>query len=128
MKLARFLRLAAGGALILGWVYLEARSHTFSWQAELLSAIAILVVVVGFFDRVRNEQPRAFDREAVLSWSLATVVVVGFELVNLFQHPRSRYPTISSITNALLGHYLFGRALLALAWLGLGVWLAVCGS
>lgn len=128
MKSSRFVRRGAGGVLVLVWVYLEAHSHTFTWQAELLTAVAIVVMVVGSLRVVRSEQPRSFDRRAVLTWSVAAAVVVVFELVNLSQHPRSRYPTISSITNELLGHSLLGRALIALGWLGLGVWLALCGS
>jgi hypothetical protein len=128
VKLDRFVRLGAGGVLVLVWCYLEARSHTFTWQAELLTAAAIILMVVGFFRVVRSEQPRSFDRGAILTWSVAAAVVVVFELVNLSQGPRFRYPTISSITNELLGHSLPGRALIALGWLGLGVWLAVCGS
>lgn len=128
MKLNRFVRLAAGGVLVIVWCYLEARSHTFTWQAELLTAAAIILMVVGFFRVVRSEQPRSFDRGAIFTWSVVVSAVVVFELVNLSQGPRSRYPTISSITNELLGHSLPGRALIALGWLGLGVWLALCGS
>ncbi|MGC9155055.1 MAG: hypothetical protein ACP5HZ_05360 [Ferrimicrobium sp.] len=128
VRLRHTILLLAGGAFGLTWTYLEAQSHTFTRRAEVLTGIAIAVVVVVFFRKVQHEAPRPFDRVAVWTWSLAALAVLTFELFNLFGGARPSHPTISSIINGALGYGIEARVILFVAWLGLGVWLAICGA
>ncbi|WP_298211688.1 hypothetical protein [Ferrimicrobium sp.] len=128
MRLRRSVELVLGGALGLTWTYLEAQSHTFTRRAEVLTGVVIVVVIVVFFRRVQREQSRSFDLVAVWTWSVMALVVLAFELFNLFGGPRPSHPTISSIVNGVLGYGAEARVVLFLAWLGLGIWLALCGT
>ena len=49
--------------------------------------------------------------------------LAAWELASFLQHPRSRHPTLSSLTNDVLAHHPL-RALAMLAWLAAGVVLA----
>ncbi len=60
---------------------------------------------------------------AALAWLLAALAVVAWELANLFAAPRTAHPTISSLLDQA-GSSPAGRALLCLAWLLFGWWLA----
>jgi hypothetical protein len=56
-----------------------------------------------------------------LVWAAAIAVLAGWELFTLFSHPRSAHPTISSMTDPLMGHHPI-RWLFFAAWAWLG-WL-----
>jgi hypothetical protein len=56
-------------------------------------------------------------------WLVLAAAVGLWELQAFLQHPRREHPTISSLTNELLGSPT-SRAVALLAWLAAGVWLA----
>jgi hypothetical protein len=52
-----------------------------------------------------------------LAWLLATLLVVAVELWELFHSPRSLYPTLSSLANAVIGPgHRVGRAAAFVCW------------
>jgi hypothetical protein len=118
----------AGGVVVVAWLALEARTHTFTRGAEVITGVAIVVFSLVAAPRVLHERVRPFDIKGVTIWGVAALVVVGVELFNLFAGPRSQFPTISSMTNTLVSQTPLGRVILALAWLVLGAWLVLCGS
>lgn len=68
-------------------------------------------------DPVRAGSPMFRRGEAI--WFVVFGALVGWELVSLFQSPRSLHPTISSLTNAI-GTVHPAHALLFVLWLSFG--------
>jgi hypothetical protein len=86
----------------------------------MVFAIGGTMVWVGLAGGLaRRPAPRTLARSAL--WWLVPVLLLGLtELIADLHLPRSAYPTISSIFDPILDHYL-PRALGYLAWLG-GYW------
>jgi hypothetical protein len=109
------------------WSWFASGVRTFTRPAEVLTFIpALAVLVLTLRPKARFTVPLAAPRSqwrTLLPWVAAVVVVVGWELSELFSQPRQGHPTLSSITNALLSTHP-SRFLGFLAWLLLG-WLLV---
>ncbi len=123
-------QLAPAVGAIVGALALEAFSEPFSWAARVATGTLVLAGLVrarpwrsaGAAERSRP------PLRAVVSGATVAVLVGTVELVALEHHPRSSWPTISSLTEALVGHGALGtvelgRTALALGWGVLGWWL-----
>jgi hypothetical protein len=129
--LGRVLPLAVVAAAVGGYCWVTAGTTPFSWQADLLTALALagLVVVVALQASHRDATvPHVYDRvvasgppalAALVPWFVVLGALVAFELWNFVAGPRSTYLTVSSIYDDL-ARSQGTRALCVLAWLALG--------
>ena len=58
----------------------------------------------------------------ILAWSLAMALAVAVEMWELLHSPRSRYPTLSSLANDVIGPgHRPGRAIAFFCWAAVGL-------
>jgi hypothetical protein len=114
-------RAAAFAALVVyGW-----------WATSLppfsgVAALAVLaggVVALGWGITHRRPRSRPIERRGLTVWLVLALALAGWQLVAFVQEPRSRHPTISSITNAVLETHV-AQALAFAGWLFVAVKLA----
>jgi hypothetical protein len=115
-----------GVAAAVGYAALTAMFTRYSWPATVpIVALDVAVIILGWHGpRRARPVPGRLPRAGLLAW--ATVFVAGclWELTALLEQPTlttSSYthPTISTLTDPLLSTSP-GRAVVLLAWLGLG--------
>jgi hypothetical protein len=130
---------ARTGAVVVFAAYALGAAATtpFSWAADVVTAIPIVVVAIlavvrwpAHPDRsaglLEEDRPRA--RHPYLGWVVLLAVVVGWELVEyLWRGSRGAHPTLSSMADAFDAHYLL-EAVAFLAWLWLGVAILRAGT
>jgi hypothetical protein len=61
----------AGGVVVVAWLALEARTHTFTRGAEVITGVAIVVFVLVAAPKVLHERVRPFDIKGVMIWGVA---------------------------------------------------------
>jgi hypothetical protein len=121
-----------GAGIVSLWVIVAyalwlAATVPFSSPANILTAVAIVVVVVMAVIRWPARPVRALiaaedrPRHPYLGWVVLVVLIVAWELVMyLVRGSRSEHPTLSSMADAF-DRYNYGlKALACLAWLWLG--------
>jgi uncharacterized BrkB/YihY/UPF0761 family membrane protein len=120
-----------------GYALAAATTTPFTWPADVVTAVPIVVVGVlavvlwpAHPDRsaalVDNGRPR--PRHPYLGWVVLLAVVVGWELLEyLGRGSRSAHPTLSSMSDAFDAH-AFGKAVAFLAWLWLGAAIVRAGT
>ncbi len=131
-----------GVAAACGYSWWASGTRTFTWQAEILTALPLVAVAVGALltdaGRTRRRDilvptgvrgrhgPEPSDdrlhRPSVAAWAAIAAVVVLWELATYASSPRSAHPTLSSILDELTGGH-FGKAVVFILWLGLGWYL-----
>ncbi len=105
------------------YALVAAATQPFSWQADLVTAVPVGALAVGaivYWPRhpVRPQVHR--QGHPYVPWVVAAATVVAWELVNeLVPGARGDHPTLSSMLNAVDRYYAL-KALVFLAWLGLG--------
>jgi hypothetical protein len=121
---------AAGAAYALG----AATTTPFTWAANIVTAVPIVVLVVLAFVRwPARPQPLVLPApqragHPYRPWSVLVVVVAAWELVEyLARGSRGAHPTLSSMADAVGRHYV-GTAVLFFAWLCLGGLIVRCGT
>jgi hypothetical protein len=116
-------------AVAVVWAWFASGVRTFTRPAEVLAAVPIVVVLVLTLrpsarlpaPAQRSQEPASL--RGIIPWVAAVIVLVGWELSELFSKPRSTHPTLSSIMNDLLSTRPT-RFIGYLVWLALG-WLMV---
>lgn len=108
---------------LLCFAWLAGGLSTFSWPAEVTTFTAAAAVLACAAVGRRDPAPVHLGRTGFAVWTAWLVAVTGWELWALFSLPRSSHPTISSLTNELIGSHP-GRAGAVLLWLLVGWWLA----
>jgi hypothetical protein len=111
----------------------------FTLGADLLTAVALVAMLVAQFAvEIRSCRAgrstgadTAYERparrlRAYVVWIAVCVAFTALELFTYFRHPRSSYPTFSSLSDELSASH-GGRAFLFVAWLALG-WLFLSAS
>jgi hypothetical protein len=123
--------------LTAGYALGAAATTSFTWAADVLTAIPIGAVAVlavlrwpAHPDRsaglVAEGGPR--PRHPLLGWVILLAVVVGWELVEYLRRgSRSAHPTLSSMADAFDAHF-FLKAAAFLAWLWLGAAIVRAGT
>ena len=113
--------------VILGYALWLAATTPFSSPANILTAIAIVVVVVLAIIRWPARPTRALiagderPRHPYLGWVALFVVIVAWQLVMyLVRGSRSAHPTLSSMADAFDRYNYVLKALACFAWLWLG--------
>jgi hypothetical protein len=102
---------AVGVVAVLVWSWFASGVRTFTRPAEVLTfvpAFAVLLLTIWprtprrkrRLQRRRNDTP--YDLWGVAVWLALLVVVIGWEMFELFSQPRERHPTISSLLNTLI--------------------------
>jgi hypothetical protein len=108
-----------------------AATTPFSWQADLLTAVPLALLVVAAVARWPahpHPRPVAAGTHPYLPWLALAAVVVAWELANYLAHgSRAAHPTLSSMADAVDHHYL-PKALMFFAWLCLGAWVVQLGA
>jgi hypothetical protein len=104
----------------------------FSNGADVVVAIPVVAMVIAQIVLIvgRRRFPRAervpSPRKAFVAWIAVAAAVIAVELYTYLGHPRSAYPTLSSLSDEL-SHWRVAKAGLFVAWLALG-WLFLSGS
>lgn len=123
--------IAAGVAVAVVWVWFASGVRPFTVPAEVLTFVpGLLVLLVTLRRRAEPSDPgvAAADVAAVrglkrstrwLPWIFVVAALCALELTELFAQPRSSHPTLSSVTNTLLGNHP-GRFVGYAIWLALG--------
>lgn len=122
-------------AVFAGYALGAAATSPFTWPANVVTAIPIAVVAVLAVvlwparpDRSADLVDGGAARRAYLGWVVLLAVVVAWELVEyLGRGSRSMHPTLSSMVDALDAHF-WGKAVVFLAWLSLGVAIVRAGT
>ncbi|MEX2587112.1 MAG: hypothetical protein WD602_03845 [Actinomycetota bacterium] len=99
-------------------------------HASILTAIpgiaaASYAVRRGWHRIGRDDPPLQIDQVGALGlmiWTLLVVLLTLWVLATFFSHPRSTYPTISSILNGVFDNYAL-RAAGFMGWLAMGWYL-----
>ncbi len=129
-------RLVWGAAAVVScavWAWFASGVRTFTRPAEVLTFVPGLLVLTatvrfGARRRSRTEAAGAVARSAGgpgarrwLPWVGLAIAIGGLELTELFSQPRRDHPTLSSLTDTILGPHpsrFIGYALwLAAGWL-----------
>lgn len=115
-----------GVAAAVGYAALTATFTRYSWPATVpIVALDVAVIVLGWHGPRRSRPvPGRLPRAGVLAWAVVFVAGCLWELIALLEQPTltaSSYthPTISTLTDPVLSTAP-GRAVVLLAWLGLG--------
>jgi hypothetical protein len=127
--------LAVSIALLVGYALWLAATTPFSSPANILTALAIVVVAVMAIIRWPARPVRAAliaeerPRHPYLAWVVLVVLIVAWELVMyLVRGSRSEHPTLSSMADAF-DRYNYGlKALACIAWLWLGAAIVRAGT
>ena len=123
-------------ALAAAWAVVASFTHVFTWQADLVTAVPLVVAATVVVARVRVQRravgptggSAAPGTAAVgvygwLMWTTPVAAVTAWELFCYFHSPRTRYPTLSSLID-MLDSTRVGKAIAFAAWLALGWFLA----
>jgi hypothetical protein len=122
--------------VIIGYALWLAATTPFSSPANILTALAIVVVAVMAIIRWPARPTRAVliaederPRHPYLAWVVLVVLIVAWELVMyLVRGSRAAHPTLSSMADAF-DRYNYGlKALACLAWLWLGTAIVRAGT
>lgn len=108
---------AAAAAVAYAWWAAVRPPFSASAHVAVLSPAAA-ILGFGLWQGRRAPARRAAAPGALVLWGAFVAVVVGWELVNYFQHPRHDHPTLSSLLDTVDHEAL--RRLFFMAWLGLG--------
>lgn len=128
----RFLGQLVGAVALLAYCFAIGETKPFTVAADAATAVPLgLLLVLLVLQRARRRAvPQALARRAppravpnAVAWLAVAIGAVAWELANLFSAPRSAHPTISSLLDKAEASTP-GRALLCLAWLLFGWWLA----
>jgi hypothetical protein len=123
-------------AVLAGYALWLAATTPFSSPANILTALAIVVVVVMAIIRWPARPARSAliaeeerPRHPYLGWVVLVVVIVGWELVMyLVRGSRSEHPTLSSMADAFDRYNYVLKALACFAWLWLGTAIVRAGT
>jgi hypothetical protein len=126
---------AAGIVVLAGYALWLAATTPFSSPADILTAIAIVAVVVTAIIRWPARPTRVMipeenrPRHPYLGWVVLVGLIVAWELVMyLVRGSRSAHPTLSSMADAF-DRYNYGlKAVAAFAWLWLGTAIVRAGT
>jgi cytochrome bd-type quinol oxidase subunit 2 len=126
---------AASIAVLAGYALWLAATTPFSSPANILTAIAIVAVVVMAIIRWPARPTRVMiaeeerPRHPYLGWVVLVGLIVAWELVMyLVRGSRSAHPTLSSMADAF-DRYNYGlKALACFAWLWLGTAIVRAGT
>ena len=111
------------------------QTRVFTAGADVVTAIALVlfVALIAYRFRVTAENgypsssltvsSRASAR-SIIVWAGLAACTLGFELLNYAELPRRAHPTLSSALTVLATHSV-SRGVAFLAWLALGVWIAL---
>lgn len=120
-----------------GWV--EAAMAPFGFESSAVTlSVAAVTIATGALSGRRNRALERGEEETrrqladaslrlsgILAWMLAAGLGVAVELWELFNSPRSRYPTLSSLANEVVGPgHRIGRAIAFVCWGVVGLILA----
>lgn len=119
-------------AAALAYAALLASTRPFTVPADALTAVGLAAGVAGLVARLVADgrqgdvaapgegSPRTGETTGSwLPWVVLVAVVAGWELYCYFGGPRPAHPTLSSIYD-LAARYTWLKAVIVLAWLGLG--------
>ncbi len=106
-------------------------TRPFSWQADLVTTLGIVITLVGPAAAARRGFRRrtsaaGVTRRAATVWGTAAGAILAFELGALFSLPRRTHPTISSYVGSITTHEPEKGLLFAL-WLAAGWWIGNAG-
>jgi hypothetical protein len=127
---------AVGIVVLVGYALWLAATTPFSSPANILTAIAIVVVLVAAIIRWPARPTRLAlvadekgPRHPYVGWVVLFVVIVAWELVMyLVRGSRSEHPTLSSMADAF-DRYNYGLKFVAcVAWLWLGTAIVRAGT
>lgn len=112
-----------------------AATSPFSWPADIVTAIPIVAVAVAAVvlwparpDRSAELVDSDAARPSYLGWVALLAVIAAWELVEyLARGSRSMHPTLSSMVDALDARF-WGKAIVFLVWLSLGVAIVRAGT
>lgn len=110
----------AGVAVAIGL----SRTSTFTWPARLIVAfveLAAAALVVRSWQKGRPGDPVRLPFARLWAWTMLAAAGAAWELEELFQSPRSAYPTASSLLGAAMAASPWVKAAVVAAWLALGV-------
>jgi hypothetical protein len=124
----------AGVAIAAAYALCAATTTPFTWAANVVTAVPIVVLVVLAFVRwPAHPQPPDLPaperaRHPYRPWAVLVALVVAWELAEyLARGSRGAHPTLSSMADAVDRHYL-GTAALFFVWLCLGALIVECGT
>ena len=107
------------------WVTAQPPFSTSGTIGVLVAGVALIVVAT--IHRRRSPRPAPMvhpdARVGMVVWGVIFTLLLAWELITLFSHPRDAHPTISSILDPVQSDHLL-RWLLYGGWLGLGWTLA----
>jgi hypothetical protein len=83
-----------------------------------VGAAGIGTIVLGTRRR-RPLERRALNANGVLIWAIVCGLLVGWELVAYFQHPRADHPTLSALAERVID-WRPARAVAFITWIALG--------
>lgn len=121
----------AGVAGVLALSAALALTRPFTLTAGLVTVAAFVPVVLRGWKTAaarhaesgRAPRHRGPTIRSLAGWIAAVSLVVAYELWMLLSHPRAAYPTVSSLYDEISAHAA-PKAVVALAWLALGLALA----
>ena len=120
-----------------GWV--EAAMAPFGFESSAVTfSVAAVTIATGALSGRRNRALEPIEEgtrrhladaslrlSGILAWMLAAGLVLAVELWELFNSPRNRYPTLSSLANEMIGPgHRIGRAIAFVCWALVGLILA----
>jgi hypothetical protein len=122
--------------VLAGYALWLAKTTPFSSPANILTAIAIVAVLVAAIIRWPARPTRVvlvgdegMPRHPYLGWVVLFAVIVAWELVMyLVRGSRSEHPTLSSMADAYDRYNYFAKALACFAWLWLGTAIVRAGT
>lgn len=125
-------RIVGGLTAGLAYATLVSFTHPFTWAADVVTALPLLVVAavtVRTRPPIRRRRhraatgsgarPRPGSSSRALVWLAPLVAVTGWELYCFVSTPRVEHPTLSSLID-LLDATRPGKFVAGAAWLGLG--------
>ena len=83
-----------------------------------VGAAGVGTIVLGTRRR-RPPERRALKANGVFIWAIVCALLVGWELVAYFQHPRADHPTLSALAEPVID-WRPARAVAFIAWIALG--------
>jgi hypothetical protein len=117
-------------ALAAAYALGAAATTPFTWQADLLTAVPLVLLAVAAVARWPahpHPRPVPAGTHPFLPWLALAAVVVAWELANyLFHGARAAHPTLSSMADAVDRQYLL-KALMFFGWLCFGAWVVHLG-
>ncbi|MGH2690253.1 MAG: hypothetical protein ACRDKW_15820 [Actinomycetota bacterium] len=120
---------AGTGAVALAYGWLATASEPFTWHVRVSTAVPGIVVAAlairrGWFRLDFDDERPVVPRHdgtllgGVAVWAVLAGAAASFQLAVFFSHPRSVYPTLSSLMNIVFAAHGVRAAGFA-AWIGL---------